>query len=131
MSIANTVQLFRKSDQPFDLSNDNKASVLALVNVSNSDSLGAGIGIFDAGCNIPWTVTYDEVLFIHEGNFKLRVGEEVFNAGPGDTLWIPANTELVYDAPERVTFFYAVSPVSNSPSTGVAKTFPDTPADRS
>ena len=125
------VQLFRKAEQPFDLDNDAKASVLPLVNVSNSKTLGAGIGIFDAGCDIPWTVTYDEVLFIHLGHFKLRVGETVYNAGPGDTLWIHAGTELVYDAPERVTFFYAVSPVENSPSTSQAKTFPDHPPDKS
>lgn len=131
MSGVKKVQLFRKEDQRFDLPNENKASVLALVNVSNSDTLGAGVGIFDAGCNIPWTVTYDEVLFIHDGKFKLRIGNDVFNAGPGDTLWIPANTELVYDAPERVTFFYAVSPVGNSPSTGVGREFPDATPDRS
>ena len=125
------VQLFRKDDQPFNLPNDDKASVLALVNVSNSESLGAGIGIFDAGCEVAWTVTYDEVLFIHEGQFKLRVGDDVFNAGPGDTLWIPAGTELVYDAPDAVTFFYAVSPVANSPSTGVAHSFPQSPPDKS
>ena len=124
------VKLFRKSDQPFDLPNDMKASVLALVNVSNSETMGAGVGIFDAGCHVPWTVTYDEVLFIHEGQFKLRVGDEVFNAGPGDTLWIPAHTELVYDAPEAVTFFYAVYPVTESPSTSVANEFPTSPADR-
>ncbi len=124
------VQLFRKADQPFDLPNDTKASVLALVNVSNSETLGAGIGIFDAGCNVPWTVTYDEVLFIHEGNFKLRVGNDVYNAGPGDTLWIPADTALVYDAPERVTFFYAVYPASNSPSTSIANSYPDVAPDK-
>ncbi len=124
------VQLFRKGDQPFDLPNVDKASVLALVNVSNSETLGAGIGIFDAGCNVPWTVTYDEVLFIHDGRFKLRVGDDVFNAAPGDTLWIPAGTELVYDAPEKVTFFYAVSPVTRSPSTSVANDFPTSPPDR-
>ncbi|NNE21871.1 MAG: DUF861 domain-containing protein [Rhizobiales bacterium] len=123
------VQLFRKGDQPFDLPNDDKASVLALVNVSNSESLGAGIGIFDAGCHVPWTVTYDEVLFIHQGEFKLRVGDDVFNAGPGDSLWIPAGTELIYDAPEAVTFFYAVAPVANSPSTGVARSYPTSPPD--
>ncbi len=128
--MAKKVQLFRKADQPFDLNTDSKASVLALVNVSNSDTMGAGIGIFDAGCNVSWTVTYDEVLFIHDGNFKLRVGEDVYNAGPGDTLWIPADTPLVYDAPGRVTFFYAVSPVAKSPSTSVANSYPDAPPDK-
>ena len=123
------VLLFRKGDQPFDLPNDDKASVLALVNVSNSETLGAGIGIFDAGCHVPWTVTYDEILFIHEGQFKLRVGDDVFNAGPGDSLWIPAGTELVYDAPKAVTFFYAVAPVANSPSSGVANSYPTSPPD--
>jgi Ethanolamine utilisation protein EutQ len=36
------------------------------VNVGYSHDLGAGMGAFE-NCAVPWTVTYDEVLFIKEG----------------------------------------------------------------
>ena len=47
------------------------------------------MGVFGAGCDIEWTVTYDELLFIHSGHFTLKVGRAAYRRGPGDTLWFP------------------------------------------
>lgn len=116
------VKLFRKSDQDLQ-PNASGASVQGLVNVSFSDRLGAGIGVFEK-CQMEWTVTYDEVLFILEGRLRLKTKAGTFEAGPGDTLWIPNGTWLVYQADAPVTFFYAVSPVQSSPSTSVEKAHP-------
>jgi ethanolamine utilization protein EutQ len=121
------VKLFREQDQKFTM--EDGAAVLALVNAGNSPAMGAGIGIFE-DCKIEWTVTYDEVLFIHKGNFRLRVGKDVFHAGPGDTLWIPANTPLVYEADAPVTFFYAVYPATKSPSAMKHTAYPSAPPTR-
>ena len=110
------VKLFKKSSLDFT-ADEYHSSINALVNVGNSSHLGAGIGTFSAGCNMEWTVNYDEVLFIHSGLFELRVENKAYLAEPGDILWIPANTALTYKADEDVTFFYAVYPVEKSPST--------------
>lgn len=121
-SIDAGVKLFRKSDQ--DLTpGDTGAAVQGLVNTSFSKRLGAGIGVF-RDCAMKWTVTYDEVLFILEGKLRLRTGEGTFHAGPGDTLWIPEGTSLVYEADAPVTFFYAVAPVTGSPTTGKPSSHP-------
>lgn len=124
------VMLFRRADQDLAPAEDTRAAVLALVNAGNSDTMGAGIGVFDAGSDIQWTVTYDEVLFIHDGDFRLKVGDAVYHAGPGDTLWIPANTPLAYQADSPVTFFYAVYPAHNSPSAGQPHDYPTAPPDK-
>ncbi|MFQ5959214.1 MAG: cupin domain-containing protein [Alphaproteobacteria bacterium] len=118
------VKLFRKADQnlaPGGIRGG--AAVVGLVNTSFSDTLGAGIGTFE-DCAVEWTVTYDEVLFITEGDFTLRVGDRAYRAGPGDVLWIPRDTTVVYEAREKVTFFYATYPAANSPSTGQAISYP-------
>ena len=55
-----------------------------------------------------------------EGDFNNSnsdVGDKIFEAGPGDVLWVPRNTDIVYIAQERVTFFYSVLPAGNAPST--------------
>ena len=52
---------------------DTPASVLAFVNAGNSDTMGGGFGVFGAGSNVEWTVTYDEFLFIHSGQFQLKI----------------------------------------------------------
>lgn len=118
------VRLFRKSDQDL-VPGPNGAAVQGLVNTSFSTRLGAGIGVFE-NCAMEWTVTYDEVLFILDGQFRLKTRQGTFHAGPGDTLWIPEGTWLIYEADAPVTFFYAVAPVSGSPTTGVARSHPTT-----
>ena len=107
-------KLFRKDE--LDLEPVNGMKTIGLVNVSFSEELGAGIGVFE-DCSIPWHITYDEVIYILDGQFTLRVGDKVFEGGPGDVLWVPRNTRIVYEAQERVTFFYAVLPAGEAPST--------------
>ena len=119
------VKLFRQRD--LDLAPNKDGIVTApVVNRGFSAAMGAGIGVFEQ-CHIEWTVTYDEVLFIKDGNFTLRVGDKAYHAGPGDILWIPRDTPLVYEARDKVTFFYAVCPVEKSPSTSMTTAYPTTP----
>lgn len=118
------VKLFREQDQDFSFKEDSNASVFAFVNSGISDGMGGGYGVFGAGTNMEWTVTYDEFLFIHKGNFQLKVGDEVYHAGPGDTLWIPKDTPLSYICDEDVWFFFAVNPAAKSPSASQAIDYP-------
>jgi ethanolamine utilization protein EutQ len=117
------VKLFKTRD--LDLTPTDGDVVIPVINAAYSSELGAGVGVFE-NCSMPWTVTYDEVLFIKEGDFTLRVGDESYHAGPGDILWIPKDTPLVYEAKGRVTFFYAVHPVGKSPSTAKTLAYPTT-----
>lgn len=118
------VKLFRMADLNLK-PNDDGIVTAPVVNRRYSTGLGAGIGVFEK-CEIEWTVTYDEVLFIKEGKFTLQVGDKTYRAGPGDILWIPKDTPLVYEAGERVVFFYAVYPADKSPSTSKTIEFPTT-----
>jgi ethanolamine utilization protein EutQ (cupin superfamily) len=115
------VKHFRYGD--LDMTADVEGTTHPLVNAGYSKGLGAGIGSFE-DCSVPWTVTYDEVLFIKDGTLILRIGNEAHHAGPGDVLWIPAHTPLVYECKGRCEFFYAVYPVADSPSTGQNKAYP-------
>ncbi len=121
------VKLFRREDQDFTFEEGADSSVFAFVNAGNSDTMGGGFGVFGAGCDMEWTVTYDEFIFIHQGRFKLRVGDDVYHAGPGDTLWIPKDTPLSYVADEDVWFFFTVYPATSSPSASQAKDYPAAP----
>ncbi len=121
------VKLFRQPDQDFSFEGEMPESHRAFVNAGNSNTMGGGMSVFGAGCDYEWTVTYDEILFIHEGNLRLKVGDEVFSAGPGDTLWIPRDTPVTYLAEEDVWFFFAVCPATNSPAGSMTTRYPDTP----
>lgn len=102
---------FKRSELTFDAYGEDarKASISRLVGPALSQTMGAGIARFD-GCSIAWTLLYDEVIVTLEGTFRLRVGEQVFDCGPGDVLWIPEKTAVHYEG-EGATVFYALYPV--------------------
>ena len=99
------VKHFRFRD--LDLTPTADGPTLPLINVGYSHDLGAGIGAFE-NCAVPWTVTYDEVLFIKEGVLTPRVAGPVFLAGEGDVLWIPRDTALVCEAAEKGGLLFVV-----------------------
>ena len=47
--------------------------------------LGGGIGRFNqTGATEPWRLPYEEVLYTLSGRLRLRFGDEVLEAGPGE-----------------------------------------------
>lgn len=86
-----------------------EARIARLVGPELSSSMGGGVATFD-GCSIDWTVLYDELIVVLEGNFRLRLGERTIEAGPGDVIWLPEGTPLRYEG-DGAKVFYALSPV--------------------
>lgn len=105
------VTLFKRSGLSFEPYGGppGKATIARLVGPEISKTMGAGLATFD-GCSIEWTVLYDELIVVLEGRFRLRVGADLLEAGPGDVLWIPENTALRYEG-DRAVVFYALHPV--------------------
>ncbi len=118
------VKLFRAKDQ--DLTpKPNGMKTVPVVNAGYSTTFGAGIGTM-RNCDMAWTVTYDEVIYVMSGTCSIKVGDKRYKLGAGDMIWLPKDTPLVYEAgPELCTFFYAVSPVTGSPSTSKKDAFPE------
>ncbi|MEZ5773616.1 MAG: cupin domain-containing protein [Hyphomicrobiaceae bacterium] len=75
--------------------------------------MACGYALFEKA-RIPWTITYDEVLFVVEGELTVHANGEALKAGPKDSIWLPAGTELVYEA-ERAVVAYAVHPLTSTP----------------
>ena len=86
------------------------AALAMLTGAGDGTELGAGFGRL-AGARLPWTLAYDEVLLVLEGALRVSTKEGVFDLGPRDSIWLPAGTELVYEAEEALIFF-AVHPAS-------------------
>lgn len=58
---------------------------------------------------IPWTVQYDEVLLVVEGEITIETDQGDLVAGPKDCVWLPKGTKLLYKA-EDALLFYAIHP---------------------
>jgi ethanolamine utilization protein EutQ len=105
------VKHFKRSEITFEAFGGppGKATIARLIGPELSGTMGAGLARFD-GCSIEWTVLYDEMIVVLEGLFRLRAGAQVFEGRPGDVIWIPEKTAIVYEG-EKSLVCYALYPV--------------------
>ena len=72
-----------------------------------SATMGAGFARWE-GAEVAWTLLYDEVIFVIEGELIVTAADETHHVIPGQMLWIPEGTELVYGG--YALFGYALYP---------------------
>ncbi len=73
-----------------------------------SPTMAAGFAEFD-DCAIAWTVHYDEIVYVIEGEFTLTTDDGLIDAKAGDVVWVPKGTRLEYGG-KNARIFYAVQP---------------------
>lgn len=83
------------------------AEIGRTVDTSLSDSIGAGFARWE-GAEVAWTLLYDEVIFVIEGELIVKVAGESHRVSPGQMLWLPHGTELIYSG--WALFGYALYP---------------------
>jgi len=84
------------------------ADVTEVTGTGQGTKLGTGFGRFTEA-EIPWTVKYDEVLLVLEGEVTVRTAAGDLTAGPRDCIWLPKGTELTYISRSALVFF-AIEP---------------------
>ena len=84
------------------------AEVAGVCGADDGSELGVGWGRLH-NAQIPWTIRYDEVLTVFDGVLHLHTGGEVHELRPPDCIWLPAGTELVYEA-EFALVHFAIHP---------------------
>lgn len=84
------------------------AEVTEITGTGQGTKLGTGFGRFTEA-EIPWTVKYDEVLLVLEGEVNVRTAAGDLTAGPRDCIWLPKGTDLTYIAQSALVFF-AIEP---------------------
>jgi len=84
------------------------AQVAEVTGVADGARLGSGF-VRMRRAEIPWTLRYDEVLLVLEGQLRVRTPEADLVARPMECLWLPAGTALTYLA-ETALVFYAIEP---------------------
>jgi len=72
-------------------------------------NLGAGFMTYE-NSELPWTLQYDEMDYVIEGEFTVKTGGKVYNMKPGDVFYIPKGTSVVFSSPSFCKVFYVVYP---------------------
>lgn len=92
---------FEYGDQP-------QAAVIC--SPEDGTELGAGMGRL-TNARFPWTIKYDEVLVVLEGQLRIHANGKVLVANKHDSIFLPAGTALEYEA-ESVLMLYAIHPAN-------------------
>jgi ethanolamine utilization protein EutQ len=77
-------------------------------------SNGLGMGIIECDdMSAEWFLNYDEIFYVLEGNFRCVIDGKVYEALVGDTIFLPKNTQLLYETTGKAKLMYIVYPESN------------------
>jgi ethanolamine utilization protein EutQ len=82
------------------------------LDASNSapDGMSVGFARWRAGTANRWVVNYDEALIVLRGRMSVETDQLTVAAGPGEVIYLPAGTELVYWAIEDAEVVYVTHP---------------------
>ena len=73
--------------------------------------MGAGYMSLDKG-EMQWTLTYDEIDIVLEGELVITRGSEQVRGKTGDVIFIPKGSSITFGTPSWTRFVYVVYPVN-------------------
>ncbi len=73
--------------------------------------IGAGFMSLDKG-EMAWTLTYDEIDIVLEGELVITRGDEQVRGKTGDVIYIPKGSSITFGTPNWTRFVYVVFPVN-------------------
>ena len=90
---------------------DGGTYIKPFVTVKNCDSMAGGVNFLNNAC-IPFDLPCDELIYCHEGTFRLTCDGEAYTLAPGDMMFAPKNNKITYESDGECTIFYAAYPVN-------------------
>jgi ethanolamine utilization protein EutQ len=90
---------------------ESQVGVADVVAAADGSPMGAGFMSWK-NCFFPWTLTYDEVDYVIEGELHIRCGGETVVGKAGDVIFIPRNTAIEFGTPGEVRFLYVAYPAN-------------------
>ena len=88
-----------------------KVRLKDVVSSADGSPMAAGYMAIEKG-EFPWTLTYDEVDIVLEGELVIRRGEMTARGGPGDVIYIPKGSSITFSTPSQVRFIYVAYPAN-------------------
>ena len=73
--------------------------------------MGTGYMSLDKG-EMQWTLTYDEIDIVLEGELVITRGSEQARGKTGDVIYIPKGSSITFGTPSWTRFVYVVFPVN-------------------
>ncbi|MBU5484537.1 DUF861 domain-containing protein [Clostridium sp. MSJ-11] len=95
----------------FDTGNPN-AKVYFQELVSKEESkMSAGFLTIE-NSKFDWELTYEEIDYVIEGTLTVEINGKTYTAYPGDVLFVPSGSKVVWGSPDKARVFYTTYPAN-------------------
>jgi ethanolamine utilization protein EutQ len=81
-----------------------------VITQAHGSPMAAGFLTMHAG-SFPWTLNYDEVEYVIEGELHIGTAQGTVIGKPGDVIFIPKGTSITFGTPSWAKFLYVTYPV--------------------
>jgi ethanolamine utilization protein EutQ len=88
---------------------ENPVGIADVVTAEDGSAMAAGFMSWE-NCFFPWTLNYDEVDFVIDGELHIRCAGQCVVGKPGDVIFIPKGSSIEFGTPSRVRFLYVAYP---------------------
>lgn len=95
----------------FDGAGSHHVGIADLITGSDNSSMAAGFMQWE-NAFFPWTLNYDEVDLVLEGELHVRHQGETMVAKAGDVMFIPKGSSIEFGTPSTVRFLYVAWPAN-------------------
>lgn len=82
-----------------------------LFTLDQSPRLGCGLMVME-NTTFPWTLNYDEIDYVIEGQLSILIDGKCVTAGPSEIILIPKGSSIQFSVRDRARFLYFVYPAN-------------------
>lgn len=82
-----------------------------VITAAHGSPMAAGFMIWEKG-SFPWTLNYDEIDFVVDGQLEIRMDNQVILGNPGDVIYIPKGSNIFFGSPSYAKVFYVAFPAN-------------------
>lgn len=83
--------------------------LLDVITAADGMPMSAGVMSLRQG-SFPWTLDYDEVEYVLEGELHITTAEQVAVGRPGDVIAVPKGSSITFGTPSWAKFLYVTYP---------------------
>lgn len=96
---------------------DSVVNIVDVITPADGSPMGGGYLEWNA-LSFPWRLTYAEIDVVLEGELHITSGGRTVVGKPGDMLFIPKDTDVIFSSPGHVRFVYVTWPAEWSATIG-------------
>ena len=90
---------------------DKQVGIADVITSADGSPIAAGFMAWSQ-CFFPWTLDYDEIDLVLEGELHIRHNGQTYVGKSGDVLYIPKGSAIEFGTTSAVRFFYVTYPAN-------------------